>query len=61
MVTALHVASDVGRLAMEFMHLYKVILVDIGVTEAIYVDNAAKLAGLETELPSTCAKPGTLY
>ena len=46
---------------MEFMHLYKVILVDIGVTEAICVDNAAKSAGLETELPSTCAKPGTLY
>lgn len=40
MVTTLHVASDVGQLAMEFMHLYKVILVDIGVTEAICVNNA---------------------
>ena len=46
---------------MEFMRLYKAILVDIGVTEAICMDNAVKSASLETEPPSTCTKPETIY
>ena len=61
MVTALHVTSDVGQLAMEFVRLYKAILVDIGVTEAICVNNAVKSVSLETELPSTYTKLRTLY